>query len=35
LGGLAAWLVLGETNAVRRPAGSVVVLAGITAIAMA
>ncbi|UUV34211.1 EamA family transporter [Amycolatopsis roodepoortensis] len=35
LGGLAAWLVLGEANAVRRLAGSVVVLAGITAIAMA
>ncbi|MFE6612290.1 EamA family transporter [Amycolatopsis sp. NPDC057786] len=35
LGGVAAWLVLGEANAVRRLAGSVVVLAGITAIAMA
>lgn len=35
LGGIAAWLVLGEANAVRRLAGSVVVLAGITAIAMA
>jgi drug/metabolite transporter (DMT)-like permease len=35
LGGLAAWLVLGEANAVRRLAGSVVVLAGITAIAIA
>ncbi|MEU4827296.1 DMT family transporter [Actinomadura sp. NPDC023710] len=35
LGGLAAWRVLGETNAVRRLAGSVVVLAGIAAIAMA
>jgi drug/metabolite transporter (DMT)-like permease len=35
LGGLAAWLVLKEANAVRRLAGSVVVLAGITAIAMA
>ncbi|MFI9454439.1 EamA family transporter [Amycolatopsis sp. NPDC052450] len=35
LGGLAAWLVLGEANAVRRLAGSAVVLAGITAIAMA
>ncbi|WP_219153637.1 EamA family transporter [Amycolatopsis sp. TNS106] len=35
LGGLAAWLVLGEANAVRRLAGSLVVLAGITAIAMA
>ncbi|RSN63438.1 EamA family transporter [Amycolatopsis sp. WAC 04182] len=35
LGGLAAWLVLGEANAVRRLAGSMVVLAGITAIAMA
>ncbi|ANN19619.1 multidrug DMT transporter permease [Amycolatopsis orientalis] len=35
LGGLAAWLVLGEANAVRRLLGSVVVLAGITAIAMA
>ncbi|WP_037310641.1 EamA family transporter [Amycolatopsis orientalis] len=35
LGGLAAWLVLREANAVRRLLGSVVVLAGITAIAMA
>ncbi|WP_243716900.1 DMT family transporter [Actinomadura darangshiensis] len=35
LGGLAAWRVLGETNAVRRLAGSLVVLAGIAAIAMA
>ncbi|MFD5247985.1 EamA family transporter [Amycolatopsis sp. NPDC058340] len=35
LGGIAAWLVLGEANAVRRLAGSVVVLAGIAAIAMA
>lgn len=35
LGGLAAWLVLGEANAVRRLAGSVVVLAGIAAIAIA
>lgn len=35
LGGLAAWLVLGESNAVRRLVGSAVVLAGITAIAMA
>ncbi|SFJ50912.1 EamA-like transporter family protein [Amycolatopsis regifaucium] len=35
LGGLAAWLVLREANAVRRLAGSVVVLAGIAAIAMA
>ncbi len=35
LGGLAAWLVLREADAVRGLAGSVVVLAGITAIAMA
>ncbi|MEU3622259.1 EamA family transporter [Amycolatopsis coloradensis] len=35
LGGLAAWLVLGESNAFRRLVGSAVVLAGITAIAMA
>ncbi|MCR6483321.1 DMT family transporter [Amycolatopsis sp. OK19-0408] len=35
LGGLAAWLVLGESNAMRRLAGSVVVLAGIAAIAAA
>ncbi|WP_370947846.1 EamA family transporter [Amycolatopsis sp. cg5] len=35
LGGLAAWLVLGEANAVRRLAGSVIVLAGIAAIAIA
>ncbi|WP_158880785.1 EamA family transporter [Amycolatopsis anabasis] len=35
LGGLAAWLVLGESNPVRRLAGSVIVLAGITAIAAA
>ncbi|GAA4551167.1 DMT family transporter [Amycolatopsis samaneae] len=35
LGGLAAWLVLGEANAVRRLAGSVIVLSGIAAIAMA
>lgn len=35
LGGLAAWLVLGEANAVHRLTGSVVVLAGITAIAIA
>ncbi|NDU77613.1 EamA family transporter [Actinomadura sp. DSM 109109] len=34
LGGLAAWRVLGERNAARRLAGSVVVLAGIAAIAM-
>ncbi len=34
-GGIAAWLVLGEHNAVRRLAGSVVVLAGIAAIAVA
>ncbi|WP_141584773.1 DMT family transporter [Actinomadura sp. WMMA1423] len=35
LGGLAAWRVLGEAHAVRRLAGSAVVLAGIAAIAMA
>ncbi|WP_290056590.1 DMT family transporter [Amycolatopsis solani] len=35
LGGLAAWLVLGESDAVRRLAGSVIVLAGIAAIAAA
>ncbi|WP_372666657.1 DMT family transporter [Amycolatopsis kentuckyensis] len=35
LGGLAAWLVLGESNAVRRLAGSVIVLSGIAAIAAA
>ncbi|GAA3560330.1 EamA family transporter [Amycolatopsis ultiminotia] len=35
LGGIAAWLVLGERNAVRRLAGSLVVLAGIAAIAVA
>ncbi|MFD5094107.1 EamA family transporter [Amycolatopsis thailandensis] len=35
LGGVAAWLVLGESNAARRLVGSAVVLAGITAIAMA
>ncbi|QRP48348.1 DMT family transporter [Amycolatopsis sp. FDAARGOS 1241] len=35
LGGLAAWFVLGERNAARRLAGSVLVLAGIVAIAMA
>ncbi|WP_206793044.1 DMT family transporter [Amycolatopsis sp. MtRt-6] len=35
LGGLAAWLVLGEHNAVRRLAGSVIVLSGIAAIAVA
>jgi drug/metabolite transporter (DMT)-like permease len=34
-GGVAAWLVLREGNAVRRLAGSVVVLAGIAAIAVA
>jgi drug/metabolite transporter (DMT)-like permease len=33
LGGLAAWLVLGEANPVRRLSGSVIVLAGIAAIA--
>jgi drug/metabolite transporter (DMT)-like permease len=35
LSGLAAWLVLGEAGARRRLAGSVVVLAGIVAIALA
>ncbi|MFD0813284.1 EamA family transporter [Amycolatopsis umgeniensis] len=35
LGGLAAWLILREANAVRRLLGSMVVLAGIAAIAMA
>lgn len=35
LGGLAAWLVLGEADPGRRISGSVVVLAGITAIALA
>nr|WP_225958248.1 DMT family transporter [Amycolatopsis lexingtonensis] len=35
LGGLAAWLVLGESDAVRRLAGSVIVLSGIAAIAAA
>ncbi|MBB4682521.1 DMT family transporter [Amycolatopsis jiangsuensis] len=35
LGGVAAWLLLGERNAVRRLVGSVVVLAGIAAIAVA
>ncbi|MGW3959390.1 DMT family transporter [Amycolatopsis sp. NPDC005003] len=35
LGGLAAWLVLGESDAVRRLAGSAVVLSGIAAIAAA
>lgn len=35
LGGIAAWLVLGESNAVRRLAGSVIVLSGIAAIAAA
>lgn len=35
LGGLAAWLVLGEQDAVRRLAGSVIVVAGIAAIAAA
>jgi drug/metabolite transporter (DMT)-like permease len=35
LGGLAAWLVLGERDAVRRLAGSVIVLFGIAAIAAA
>ncbi|MGW5717431.1 DMT family transporter [Amycolatopsis sp. NPDC003865] len=35
LGGVAAWLVLGERNAVRRLAGSVIVLSGIAAIAAA
>ncbi|MEV6877560.1 EamA family transporter [Amycolatopsis sp. NPDC051128] len=35
LGGLAAWLVLGERDAVRRLAGAVIVLSGIAAIAAA
>ncbi|QFU92849.1 EamA family transporter [Amycolatopsis sp. YIM 10] len=35
LGGLAGWLVLGEADPVRRVLGSCVVLAGITAIAVA
>jgi uncharacterized membrane protein len=35
LGGLAAWRMLGETDAVRRSAGSLVVLAGTVAIAVA
>lgn len=35
VGGLAAWLVLGERDAVRRLAGSVIVLSGIAAIAAA
>ncbi|SEF32920.1 EamA-like transporter family protein [Amycolatopsis pretoriensis] len=35
LGGVAAWLVLGERDAVRRLAGSVIVLSGIAAIAAA
>ncbi|MDX3187967.1 DMT family transporter [Streptomyces sp. MN03-5084-2B] len=35
LGGLAAWLVLGEHDAVRRLTGSVIVLSGIAAIAAA
>jgi drug/metabolite transporter (DMT)-like permease len=35
LGGLAAWLVLGEQHAVRRLAGSLIVLSGIAAIAVA
>ncbi|HEY2058017.1 MAG TPA: DMT family transporter [Amycolatopsis sp.] len=35
VGGVAAWLVLGERNAARRLAGSLVVLAGIAAIAVA
>lgn len=35
LGGLAAWRVLGEAHAVRRLVGSMVVLAGIAAIAVA
>ncbi|MEU0789945.1 DMT family transporter [Amycolatopsis sp. NPDC005961] len=35
LGGLAAWLVLGESDAVRRLVGSVIVLSGIAAIAAA
>ncbi|GAA1568546.1 EamA family transporter [Kribbella sancticallisti] len=34
LSGLAAWLLLGEANAVRRLGGSVIVLAGIVAIAL-
>src|SRR5438067_279086 len=34
LGGLAAWLVLGEADPVRRLTGSVIVLAGIAAIAV-
>ncbi|WP_328992791.1 EamA family transporter [Kribbella sp. NBC_01245] len=35
LSGLAAWLILGEANGPRRLAGSIVVLAGIVAIALA
>ena len=35
IGGVAAWLVLGERDAVRRLAGSVIVLSGIAAIAAA
>jgi len=35
LGGLAAWRLLGETQAARRLIGSLVVLAGIAAIAVA
>ena len=35
LGGLAAWRVLGEADPLRRIAGSGIVLAGITAIALA
>ncbi|MDT8914580.1 DMT family transporter [Amycolatopsis sp. PS_44_ISF1] len=35
VGGVAAWLMLGERNAVRRLIGSLVVLAGIAAIAVA
>ncbi len=35
IGGIAAWLVLGESDAVRRLAGSVIVLSGIAAIAAA
>jgi drug/metabolite transporter (DMT)-like permease len=35
LGGLAAWRLLGEAQAARRLAGSLVVLAGIAAIAVA
>jgi drug/metabolite transporter (DMT)-like permease len=35
VGGVAAWLVLGERNAARRLVGSLVVLAGIAAIAVA